>query len=765
MNFDHKLIICNQSDKEYLIKQNTELLDMKFISLKEIYETVFFTIKPSALYYVHKKYHLPLSTVKEILSYLYFLADNEISNQKLIFLKTIKKDLKEMGFIFDNVFKRNIFKRYECILYNLLPSKRRDILQNELEKYTKVFFYEKESLEREYSLFQSLTKEEEFSFICKEISQYLAKGYCYEDISIMNVKENDYSLLKKLSHFYHLNISLPAQGSILNAEETQNFLALLTVEDNFSLIIEKLQGKNHFIINKLISYINDYELMDVSPVETFDFFKYLLSETKYQSTIYDHSIRLDNSLAKIIFYANFNEGLAPKIHKDEGYISNRELELLELDGIDELNKLGQKSLLRSIQSYQEVFLTCHLQEDGIKLNPSILVNHLKTKIIPIKHVFGFSEKMDKIYLASACENYLKYGVRNEDIFKYNLSFFQQKYDNSFKFKNKESYIEYFTALEKVVLSYSSMKKYRMCPFSYYLERILGITDYEENLGAKLGTFTHYMLEQSYSMEFSLEDAAKKYIEENLTDPKEIFYTKAMLEVVQNVISFNKEYESINALDLHELEIQVEHDCRDKFKFIGIIDKILYAVDEENVYVAIIDYKTSKYDFLSLENVEDGLNMQLPSYLYLLSKSGLFQDKKIHIVGIYLQKIIRQKYETLSDIKASFKLQGFSIEDPLLVSKLDSGYEKSNYIQSMSYKGKFGAYSKLIGEKDIAHLHSLVEKEIESMCQGIEQGDFPIKPIRVMDGVNACTWCGYADICYHKEEDYLNLNKSSYEREE
>ncbi|MBO7677695.1 MAG: PD-(D/E)XK nuclease family protein, partial [Erysipelotrichaceae bacterium] len=54
-------------------------------------------------------------------------------------------------------------------------------------------------------------------------------------------------------------------------------------------------------------------------------------------------------------------------------------------------------------------------------------------------------------------------------------------------------------------------------------------------------------------------------------------------------------------------------------FTGKIDKLIY--DDKNM--AIIDYKTGSSD-ISLDDIEYGLSMQLPIYVYL-SKS-YFKDK-------------------------------------------------------------------------------------------------------------------------------------------
>lgn len=75
-----------------------------------------------------------------------------------------------------------------------------------------------------------------------------------------------------------------------------------------------------------------------------------------------------------------------------------------------------------------------------------------------------------------------------------------------------------------------------------------------------------------------------------------------------------------------LEGNIEVKVDELFTFNGRIDKMLYKLDGDNAYIAIIDYKTGG-DKPSLNNLEDGLNLQLPSYIYLASNMDEFKDKK------------------------------------------------------------------------------------------------------------------------------------------
>ena len=71
-------------------------------------------------------------------------------------------------------------------------------------------------------------------------------------------------------------------------------------------------------------------------------------------------------------------------------------------------------------------------------------------------------------------------------------------------------------------------------------------------------------------------------------------------------------------------------------FKGYVDKILYKENGSETLVSIIDYKTGKQDEVNIKNLEFGLSMQLPVYLYLVEKGNLFHNPKF--VGFYLMHV-------------------------------------------------------------------------------------------------------------------------------
>ena len=55
-------------------------------------------------------------------------------------------------------------------------------------------------------------------------------------------------------------------------------------------------------------------------------------------------------------------------------------------------------------------------------------------------------------------------------------------------------------------SYTSLNLFNECPFHYYIEKVLGLSIYEDNFKASLGTIFHGVLEKSLKAGFSFEKA-------------------------------------------------------------------------------------------------------------------------------------------------------------------------------------------------------------------------------------------------------------------
>ena len=118
-------------------------------------------------------------------------------------------------------------------------------------------------------------------------------------------------------------------------------------------------------------------------------------------------------------------------------------------------------------------------------------------------------------------------------------------------------------------------------------------------------------------------------------------------------------------------------------------------------------------------------------MYLLSKYEEFKNKKIHIIGIYLQKVniiaLDNTVDIISQRQKSFKLQGYTINDISLIPMFDKTYDKSSYIQSLATlkNGGFSRYAKVLSsdeENELIHIGKPIEMDDEWFQEKLKELD-------------------------------------------
>ena len=210
----------------------------------------------------------------------------------------------------------------------------------------------------------------------------------------------------------------------------------------------------------------------------------------------------------------------------------------------------------------------------------------------------------------------------------------------------------------LTLSYTSLNNYAICPFKFYLKHILKLEPFEETFSLLIGNLFHYVLSHLYNKNFNLEEEYYGYLKDINLSPKEKFYIDKLYKTLKQDIEIIKWQETKSKYNNHLTEKQVEIDkSKDiKITFKGIIDKINYQEENNKINAIIIDYKTGKVS-QTLDNINYGLNMQLPTYIYLVQK-GL--GKTYQVNGFYLQELLNESpldsKDNEKDIKNNLKLK-------------------------------------------------------------------------------------------------------------
>jgi ATP-dependent helicase/DNAse subunit B len=472
-----------------------------------------------------------------------------------------------------------------------------------------------------------------------------------------------------------------------------------------------------------------------------------------------------------VFTVSFNQGVLPSIHKDESYLTDKDKVELPISLTVDKNNLEKKIIEDKLNSIKNLTITFKHIANGEEFNISSLNEVLNYEVVSIsKQELCNSETYNKIKLTSLLDEYYKYGTKSDLLSTLNKHYKElpyNTYSHVFTGINKDLLHEYLH--NKLTLSYSSLDKYYRCPFSYYIGNVLRLNIYEETFYQLVGTLFHAILEKCLNQDFDYEKLWTQELnnlKHEFNSKENFFLTKLkeelkfIIEVIQNQENFTNLHD-----ELHEEQIEVYLKGDISIRFVGFVDKIKYKEREEDTIIAIIDYKTGSPN-LDLSTIPYGIGMQLPVYLYLAKNSKRL--KNIKVAGFYLQKVLNNEvsvdksktYEQLK--KRNLLLQGYSNEDQSILSEFDTSYADSNVIKGMKLTKDFSYshYTKVLSNKEMDKLTEITENKINEGASLITNAEFNIAPKKIGKTNYGCTLCQFKDICFHTNDDIVELEPLS-----
>ncbi len=749
---NNSIVICNNNIKNKLLlklSNNKEIKNIKFMSLKEFTNNYVGSYDNNAIYYLMKKYHYSYDVSKLYLDNIFYNYD---------VLKDLYFDLEDNKYLLFNKHFKNYIKGFNIYLigYYDIDKYLLNILQ---DLNYKVLDYDDNKINDVYE-FNSIS--EEISFVIEDI--ILKHKDELNKVYIVNVDNTYLSELKRVSKLCNLKININDKNSIYSTKIVQDFLYDLINTKDILVSVNKLKKSD--ISNKIIDILNKYDNEEVD-----EYFIELL-KGEFKSTYISDDLLIDavNVIDiddifendKYYYILNFNQGVIPKIFHDDDLIPDIVKKKLNLNtSYDKLINF-KKYFIKIINSFN-VTLTYKLKDNYNEFIKSPLIDELNLNIIrDYNKKYNYSNAYNKLSLSIMLDNYNKFNILDDNLSNLYTTYKDIKYN---KFDNKYKPVN-FDSVNKIIknelkLSYTSMNSYFNCSFKYYLDNILRINKYEEKFANLIGNLYHFVLSKMYDEEFDLKRTYGEFlINKELTNKEKYFINKLYyeLESIIHVIKYQDTKSKFNKV-LTEKYIEINKKDFLNVKIVGYIDKIKLFEDNGLLYMAIIDYKTGEND-ASLDNINNGLNMQLPIYIYLAKNS--FDD--VRIIGFYIQKILNNKAIDSESVKLdrinSLKLLGYTIDDENIIKLFDNSYENSDVIKSMKKtKTGFYSYTKLVNDDDVNMIYNIVDKNINKIVKAIRDCDFSINPKRINNEIISCKYCSYKDICYKKEEDIVDITYS------
>lgn len=297
---------------------------------------------------------------------------------------------------------------------------------------------------------------------------------------------------------------------------------------------------------------------------------------------------------------------------------------------------------------------------------------------------------------------------------------------------------------KIGTSISAIERYCSCPFSYYMQYVLHITNEREFVGTNtIGSYIHELLDICFKESLHFDQPLKPQLIELSSSLNQSFkplFThkenqwNVLYKRIIDGVALLIEYLYNNDLYQHQLDSEVSiKGSIDHFDFKGIVDRI----DSNDGYFSIIDYKSSEHT-LSVDSLSQGINLQMPTYAYLYDHMSHDQLQDLLYICFNIKNYPYVPYK----LSARKGLESIELDD---TSK------------SISIKGYIN--NKLgIKKFSVDQLFESIELIYQTIYNKMINEPFNIDPIE-----SACTYCAYKSICRFKSSGrkpsaIVNLNK-------
>jgi ATP-dependent helicase/nuclease subunit B len=203
---------------------------------------------------------------------------------------------------------------------------------------------------------------------------------------------------------------------------------------------------------------------------------------------------------------------------------------------------------------------------------------------------------------------------------------------------------------------------------------------------------------------------------------------------------------------------------------GRIDRVDMAVDEDQLYLRVIDYKTAPQD-LKLGDVWHGLSLQLLAYLSVVIKnSERFGEKNAIGAGAFYFGI-EQAYERVPNPppkemvqRQTPPLDGLSLADTEVIERMGG----PTMIRRAAAKkdGTFHKAARVVRAEQLDGLLAWLDRKMAGLAEEILDGRAAANPFKKANGHRACQFCSYLSLCRFdvtiSGNSYKNITALSHE---
>lgn len=544
---------------------------------------------------------------------------------------------------------------------------------------------------------------------------------------------------------------------------------------------------------------------------------------------------------KKAFVVGVNENEIPKIYNESGLITNSEREFLNDNDFEIMPTLERTFL----DEYFVIYTVLTSPQEKLSLSYTLSNSDKKESIrselidnisclfpkLKINTLYDFPHSQDEEinfqYITSkgittsnllSALNLSKNGYHVHDIWKEVYSYYLNNKELAVKLSGSNYYNNPIVLDKEDILktygdiinsSISSVEKFNSCPYSFYLEKGLGIKERDEQKMESLdiGDLYHetmkdiaqYLINNKKGLQQLdinkipqlVNDIVEKYAQKmqrnyfnnNKRNSYLLFKIKATLVNSLKVMHYQSTHTQFNILAVEEkfgidakrLKISPKRLINGfTMQLKGFIDRIDVANIDNKSYIRIIDYKSGNKD-IDFTKIYNRLSLQLLTYLdVVLANSNKLFNKEAIPAGILYYHLynsqVNANFElTKQDIESKhneeYKMNGYTVKDANISKLFDDklgDIDKSDIIKvAFTKKGYHKSHSKVLTIEDLLALRKYTNKAIEDSVTELTNGKLAIQPVKY-NNVATCKYCKYHSICKFdpklKENQYKEISK-------
>ena len=320
-------------------------------------------------------------------------------------------------------------------------------------------------------------------------------------------------------------------------------------------------------------------------------------------------------------------------------------------------------------------------------------------------------------------------------------------------------------------SVSRLEKYRKCPYEYFLEYGLRLTEEKEatvdnlDVGNYLHAGLHKFGEHLKQSRKAWRDATDEDIEKTSKEIADAIAPRikdgalsgdAAAKYTKNALdrTLRKTLATLRAQSKSSMAetVAMEHNFQcpvragsDTVTLTGSIDRL----DVAGGAAVICDYKTGT-PTLSLSEIVSGLKLQLITYLMAALETSENPLLPGAILYLYVQGNTRTVPVSQSgtDTKPAKELAGYFLGDRRFLESLDINLGKDGGFLPIRVNkdGGFSKNSPVLTEAELRALFEKTKENIAALYENMKGGNIAIRPTRLKKCAAPCTFCPYKSIC-------------------